>query len=177
MQEFLVALGFKVDNAGMERFQKTLQVTHKVVKDFVLTLSGLAVTMEEATRRTAKQFEGLFFLAQSTGVAAEKLKSVGFAFEQIGLSAGSFQEAVAGLAATIRENPALRTFTEQLTGQAYKGPQEALDQLADRYAKLLAMGRAGEWQLANYIKQLGLLGVSPQMIDRLARNRKELQQW
>jgi hypothetical protein len=176
IQEFMVALGFKVDKPSLDLFKKSLEDTHAVVKSFTATIVGLAVAMEEATRRTARQFENLFFLSQQTGIAADQLKAAQFAFSQLGGGADTFNNAIQSLAQTIRENPQLKNFTQVLTGETYHDPKQAMEALARHLKELIDKGPAAAGEMAQYLKAVEqYLHISGQTLYGIALNLDQIQ--
>jgi GH24 family phage-related lysozyme (muramidase) len=112
LKEFLVKIGFKVDEQKYKRFQESMGSTAKnaadMTKNFVKLgeaslLAGTA--MGTALTAAAKQLEGLYFASQRTGASAKELQTFSFAAEQVGVSAEQARAAVEGLAVTRRTSP------------------------------------------------------------------------
>ena len=138
IQDFLVGLGFKIDQASAKRFKDTLDHGARQVKEFRLALLGLAIGVEEAVRRTTRSFEQLFFAAKSTGVSARDISNLQYAFKEIGLSAEAANADIASLAATLRE-PAFKGQVEALVGPV-KDAGDAFIKLAQKYAEAVKAG-------------------------------------
>jgi hypothetical protein len=62
IRSYLINLGFKLDEPGLRKFNEQIVKTHHVVRDFSIAFAGFAIGIEEAIRRTARQFENLFYL-------------------------------------------------------------------------------------------------------------------
>src|SRR3954463_7111843 len=107
IRSFLVGLGFKIDEPGLRRFNESIVKTHHAVRDFSLAFAGFAIGIEEAIRRTARQFENLFYLSQQTGISVANLKSINFALGQIGLSAEANNQAISSMTLSLIKNPGL----------------------------------------------------------------------
>src|SRR4051812_5129384 len=110
IRSFLVGLGFKIDEPGLRRFNESIVKTHHAVRDFSLAFAGFAIGIEEAIRRTARQFENLFYLSQQTGISVKNLQTLGFAFGQIGSSADQMKQTVAAFTSTLMDSQGMRAF-------------------------------------------------------------------
>lgn len=176
IKEFLVSLGFKLDQAGLARFTGALQGTHKVVRDFAVGITAMAAAAEEAIRRTARQYENLFYLSQQTGVAVRDLQQAQFAFSQIGLSAGDATNAISSLATAFKDSPGLRGLAQGLVPGA-KDANETVEGLALQYRKLMdQFGESGprlEVAAVGLRRMIEALHLDPNVIEQQGRNWKE----
>jgi hypothetical protein len=105
IQEFLVELGFKVDQEGERKLNSTLATT--LVKTHLI-----ADGIEEASRaiaryvqETAKHFESLQWSSERTGASVQHLQSLAYSFSQIGLSAQGAGATVEAFAKSLRTQP------------------------------------------------------------------------
>ena len=107
LREFLVKIGFKIDETKYRDFQESMRTTAKNAVEMSKTAVAAATTMGAAIHIVATQMEGLYFATRRTGASAMELKELGFAAEQVGVSAEQARGAVEGLAAARRTNPDL----------------------------------------------------------------------
>lgn len=107
LKEFLVSLGFKVDDASWKRFQggvarATSDVT-TLGAEAVATATAIGVMVEQVARR----YEDLYYVGQRTSSLVSGLKEYRHGMEQIGVSAEAATGALESFSATARLNPAL----------------------------------------------------------------------
>lgn len=114
LKEFVVKLGFKLDQQQLKNFQEGMRGiaarSTELTKSFIALgeASALSITaVGTALTAASKQLEGLYFSSQRTGASAKELQTFSFAAEQIGVSAEQARAAVEGLAAARRTNPGL----------------------------------------------------------------------
>lgn len=107
LKEFLVKIGFKVDEQKFRNFQEAMRVTAKNAMEMGKTTLAASTVMGTSLKLIGQQMEGLYYAAQRTGASAAHLKEFSFAASQVGVSAEQAQNAIEGLAAARRTNPGL----------------------------------------------------------------------
>ena len=107
LKEFLVKIGFKIDETKYRDFQESMRVTAKNAVEMSKTALAATTVMGAGLKAVAQQMESLYFATRRTGASATELKELGFAAEQVGVSAEQARGAVEGLAAARRTNPGL----------------------------------------------------------------------
>ena len=105
IKEFLVALGFKSDEASLKKFTNGIATATKSVVGLALAIEGTAVTVSIGVARWASSLEALYFASIRTGSAASNLKAFDRAAQSFGTSAGEALASVEGLARFMRNNP------------------------------------------------------------------------
>lgn len=75
IREFLVALGFKVDEKGLKNFNAGVEQATKGVIRLVSTIQGAALSVGAGVSAFASKLERLYFVSQRTGAAATSLKA------------------------------------------------------------------------------------------------------
>ncbi|EKS9840582.1 mannosyl-glycoprotein endo-beta-N-acetylglucosamidase [Burkholderia cepacia] len=106
IREFLVALGFKVDEKGLKSFKEGVEGTTKGVKQLIATVSGAALTVSAGVAAFASKLERLYFVSQRTGASATNLRGFEFAARNMGVSAEAATGTIENLARFLRNNPA-----------------------------------------------------------------------
>lgn len=110
LKEYLVALGFRIDDASYKKFKSAVATTTKDVAALgavtVSTATAIAVSVEEV----ARQYEGLYYASQRTRASVNDLKSYQFGMKQIGIEAGQSQAAIESFATAQRRNPGVKAF-------------------------------------------------------------------
>lgn len=105
IREFLVSLGFKLDQPGLKRFTSAIDGATKSVFKLAAAVEVTAVAISAGIARWASNLEALYFAAQRTGSTATQLKALDLAARNLGANAGEAQAAVEGLASALRTNP------------------------------------------------------------------------
>ena len=113
LQEFLVSLGFKVDEQTFRKFKETLAVINKEALSLGAALVGVAAAVVTATEKTAEQFSKLEFASQRSDTTVKGLNSIAFGFSQIGINADQARGMVENFATLIRIKSGM---AEMLTG-------------------------------------------------------------
>jgi len=110
LKEFLVKLGFNVDQGGLGRFvggvTKATEVTTALGVAAVTTTTAIVKSVEII----AQQWERLYYIGQRTGVTAQGLLSVGYAASQIGVGADEALGSLETLSSLMRTNPGIDAF-------------------------------------------------------------------
>lgn len=107
LREYLIALGFHVDENGWKGFNAKIQQSGKNVAALGAQTVATAAEIGVAVEKVAKHYEELYYVSQRTGQSAAFLKSNEFGMRQIGLSADQARSAVEGMAASMRLNPGI----------------------------------------------------------------------
>ena len=107
LKEYLVRLGWKVDESGYRRFSEMMQATGKRFVEVGKTSLAASTVLGASLQRIGGQLESLYYASKRTGASAAELREFAFAASQIGVSAEQAQSAIEGLAAARRTNPGL----------------------------------------------------------------------
>ncbi|HFD8278623.1 TPA: hypothetical protein ACF6GX_005373 [Raoultella ornithinolytica] len=114
LKDFLISLGFKVDNQSFIDFDhKVINITDKVVK-LGATVSAAALGVVAFTAKIAQASDQLYWASQRTGATVEGIKRVGYAVSQMGGSADAARGSLENLARFIRTNPGAEGFLNRL---------------------------------------------------------------
>lgn len=105
IKDFLVALGFKTDNAGLAKMQGALQGVELKAKSLNMALGALAVGAVLAVRQTASELDKLYFSSKRIGASAENINAYGNAISQMGGSAEDAIGTLESLAEKMRNSP------------------------------------------------------------------------
>jgi hypothetical protein len=104
IQEFLVSLGFKIDEAGMKKFDNTLSGTTKGFVGMAATVIAAGVAIDKFVMHFADGLEKLYYQSIRTGSTAQNLMSFGQAAAQVGLDADTLKQSVTGMQAAIENS-------------------------------------------------------------------------
>ena len=142
MRDYLVSLGFKVDEAGLKKFTSGIAGAAKGVGLLVAAVEGAALTVGAAVAAFASNMEALYFASQRTGASASNLKAFEKAAQNLGAGAGEALQSVESLASFMRNNPGSEGFIQSLgvqTRDANGKLRDTVDitaDLGDRFAKM-----------------------------------------
>lgn len=124
MQEYLVSLGFSVDQAKARSFQDVLKGTASSAAKLSGEVVAAGIAMTEMVEQVAKQFSDLYYMSQRTGATVTNLQAVSYAATQVGVSASEAQGAIESFASAMRRQPGLRSLFQGVTGRAATGDAE-----------------------------------------------------
>ncbi|KVP77535.1 mannosyl-glycoprotein endo-beta-N-acetylglucosamidase [Burkholderia ubonensis] len=156
IREFLVALGFKVDEKGLKKFKEGVEDTTKGVKQLITTISGAALTVSAGVAAFASKLERLYFVAQRTGASATSLRGFEFAARNMGVSAEAATGTIENLARFLRNNPAGEGYLATLgvqTRNANGELRDTVDIMSDLGA---ALAKKPTWLASQYGSILGI---------------------
>ena len=156
IREFLVGLGFKVDEAGQKRFAEGVEAaTFKVIK-LGLAAKAAAASVVASVGVIADQMEALYFASQRTGAAVANIQALGFAAAQMGSSAEAARGSLESLARFMRNSPGAEGLLHSIGVQtreangALRDTTEIMGDLGGRFAAM-------PYYLANaYAQALGI---------------------
>lgn len=156
IREFLVALGFKVDEKGLKKFNDGVEQATKGVKQLVTTITASALTLGVGVSALASKLENLYFVSKRTGAAASSLKAFDFAARNLGISSETAFGAVESLAKFLRNNPAGEGYLATLgvqTRNANGELRDTVDILSDLGAEL---AKRPTWLASQYGQTFGI---------------------
>lgn len=144
LREYLVSLGFNVDQAKLRSFNAAIKDTSKTMEALGAEVVGTTAALVEMVDRVARQFSDLYYLSQQTKSTVASLDAVSYAAQQVGISSEEATSAVANFAAQMRHNPGIRNLVEGMVG---KGDPEAqmrgiIKRLSSQYPEYVAIAMA-----------------------------------
>lgn len=107
IKEFLVALGYKIDDQGFKRFTDSISRSTREAAELGATVTTTATAIGIAVEKIARQYEDLYYASQRTGATVMGLRATQFGFKQIGSDAATARSSVEAFAASIRTNPGI----------------------------------------------------------------------
>lgn len=165
IKEFLVALGYKVDESAMKKFTHGISTATKAVENLGFRVEATALAVAYGVMRFASNLEQLYFAAQRTNSSADSLKAFDLAARNFGASIEEAQGSVEGLAAFLRNNPGGENVVAGWLGTVGLSAKDANGQLLQGTALMAQLGKMfaiqrgqGQTYLANQIA--GQLGIS-----------------
>lgn len=114
IKDFLVSLGFDIDQAGANKFEAVLKgVTANVLKVGAV-VEGAALSIVGFTTQIANGLDKVYWASQRTGASVQGIKALGYAAAQTGASAESAMSSLEGLSSFMRSNPGAEGFLNRL---------------------------------------------------------------
>jgi len=156
MRDYLMSLGFKVDEAGYKKFTNGIETATKSVVKLVATVQAAALTIGAGVAAFASNLEALYFASQRVGASATNLKALEKSAQNFGVASGEALQTVQSLARFLRENPGGEGFLQSLgvqTKDANGNLRDTVEITADLGAKLAQMPT---YLAAQYGKMFGI---------------------
>ncbi|ENK8668127.1 lytic transglycosylase [Salmonella enterica] len=114
IKDFLVSLGFGIDEAGYEKFESVLAgVTANAIKTG-LAVEGAALSVVAFTAKIASGLDNLYWASQRTGATVQGIQSIGYAVSQVGGSVDAARSSLESLSRFVRNNPGAEGFLNRL---------------------------------------------------------------
>ncbi|HCX6044676.1 TPA: transglycosylase SLT domain-containing protein [Escherichia coli] len=137
IKDFLVSLGFDIDQAGANKFEAVLKgVTANVLKVGAV-VEGAALSIVGFTTQIANGLDKIYWASQRTGTSVQGIKALGYAASQTGASAESAMSSLEGLAGFMRSNPGAEGFLNRLGVQT----RDASGKMRDTAAIFTGVGQ------------------------------------
>ncbi|AJY40721.1 mannosyl-glycoprotein endo-beta-N-acetylglucosamidase [Burkholderia humptydooensis] len=156
IREFLVALGFKVDEKGLKNFKEGVEGTTKGVKLLIATVSGAALTVGAGVAAFASKLERLYFVSQRTGASATNLRGFEFAARNMGISTEAATGTIENLARFLRNNPAGEGYLATLGVQTRNANGELRDTVDIMSDLGKSLANKPTWLASQYGNILGI---------------------
>lgn len=137
IKDFLISLGFDIDQAGANKFEAVLKgVTANVLKVGAV-VEGAALSIVGFTTQIANGLDKIYWASQRTGASVQGIKALGYAALQTGASAESAMSSLEGLAGFMRSNPGAEGFLNRLGVQT----RDASGKMRDTAAIFTGVGQ------------------------------------
>ncbi|HBV7126753.1 TPA: transglycosylase SLT domain-containing protein [Escherichia coli] len=137
IKDFLVSLGFDIDQAGANKFEAVLKgVTANVLKVGAV-VKGSALSIVGFTTQIANGLDKIYWASQRTGASVQGIKALGYAASQTGASAESAMSSLEWLAGFMRSNPGAEGFLNRLGVQT----RDASGKMRDTAAIFTGVGQ------------------------------------
>lgn len=114
IKDFLVSLGFEIDEAGARKFDSVLAGTTLNAIKMGLAIEGAALSVLAYTAKIAAGLDQLYWASQRTGATVQGIKAIGYAVSQVGGSAEAAQGSLESLARFVRNTPGAEGFLNRL---------------------------------------------------------------
>ncbi|EPG9590169.1 hypothetical protein MEW78_002638 [Klebsiella pneumoniae] len=114
LKDFLISLGFKVDEAGARKFDAVVAGTTLKAIELGVKVEASALSVVAFTAKIASGLDDLYWASQRTGATVEGIKQIGYAVSQVGGSVDGARGSLENLARFMRNNPGAEGFLNRL---------------------------------------------------------------
>lgn len=117
LKEFLVKLGFKVDEPGIKKFSSGVEDVTKIALTTGKAVLGVGIAAQAMVVNFSNAMEKLYYSSRRTGAAVENIQALEFGSRKVGIAAGVAQAALEQMTASARTNPGLRGLMDKMLGK------------------------------------------------------------
>lgn len=114
IREFLVSLGFKVDESGLRKFKEGVGSATKVSKELGVTAVEAAGAVTAAITAIAQQYEDLYFTSLRTQTTVSTFRTFEYGSRAIGISAEQAASSLEQLNLQMKLNPGREALANML---------------------------------------------------------------
>ncbi|EHI0845255.1 hypothetical protein J1H46_000863 [Escherichia coli] len=114
LKDFLISLGFNVDEAGAKKFDAVVAGTTLKAIELGVKVEAAALSVVAFTAKIASGLDDLYWASQRTGATVEGIKQIGYAVSQVGGSVDGARGSLENLARFMRNNPGAEGFLNRL---------------------------------------------------------------
>jgi len=114
IKDFLVSLGFQIDDAGARKFDSVLAGTTANVLKAGAAVEATALTVVAFTAKIASGLDNLYWMSQRTGATVNGIRQIGYAVSQMGGSVEAARGSLESLSRFMRNNPGSEGFLNRL---------------------------------------------------------------
>ncbi|MFU2318925.1 transglycosylase SLT domain-containing protein [Rahnella sp. PCH160] len=137
LKDFLISLGFDVDDAGAKKFDSVVAgVTANVLK-MGAVVEAAAGTILLFTTKIAAGLDDLYWASQRTGASVAGIRALGYAASQMGGSVDGARSSLESLSRFVRNNPGAEGFLNRLGVQT----RDASGNMRDMSAVFTGVGQ------------------------------------
>ncbi|MBU0210881.1 hypothetical protein [Klebsiella pneumoniae] len=114
LKDFLISLGFKVDEAGARKFDAVVAGTTLKAIELGAKVELAAASVVAFTAKIASGLDNLYWASQRTGATVQGIKQIGYAVSQMGGSVDAARGSLENLSRFVRNNPGAEGFLNRL---------------------------------------------------------------
>ncbi|MBS0877994.1 MULTISPECIES: hypothetical protein [unclassified Tatumella] len=114
IKDFLVSLGFQVDQSGQHKFEQTLASVTLKAAAMATAVEATALSVVAFTAKIASGLDNLYWASQRTGATVAGIQAIGYAASQVGGSVEGARSSLESLARFMRNNPGSEGFLNRL---------------------------------------------------------------
>jgi hypothetical protein len=177
IKEFLIGLGFKIDDEKQKKFNQSIDQSTRVVQGLGKAIAVATAAVATGIVEMSDKLESLFYVSQRSNATVSNLQALEYAAGQIGVGADRATASVQNLARAIYLQPGnegliagLGVQTREANGQLRDTTKIALDLVAT----LKKMGEPGTPGFAVAAQYAAALGIDPDSLQLMMKNLDQL---
>lgn len=116
IKEFLVGLGFAVDDQQQRKFSGAITAAEKNVAAMAAAATAAGVAVVAAVEKFARSGDRIYWLGQRAGASASGIENMAYAASQLGSSAESAYGSIESFGRFLQSSPGAKQFVERWTG-------------------------------------------------------------
>ncbi len=114
IKDFLISLGFQVDESGARKFDATIANTTLQAVKLGAAVEAAAFSVVAYAAKVASSLDSLYWASQRTGATVAGIQQIGFAVSQLGGTVAGARSSLESLAHFMRNNPGAEGFLNRL---------------------------------------------------------------
>lgn len=114
IKDFLISLGFQVDEAGARKFDSVIAGTTLQAIKLGTAVEAAALSVVAYTAKIASGLDNLYWSSQRTGATVAGIQQIGFAVSQMGGTVDGARSSLENLARFVRNSPGAEGFLNRL---------------------------------------------------------------
>ncbi len=176
LREYLLLLGFKIDEAGHNKFDLTVGKSTGKVGGMAAQALQAGRAINNMVTQFARSMERMYYASIKADSTASNLAAITYGAKQIGISSEAMQGAIEKVAMSLRMNPGMIAFAESF-GVAVKGRDvsDVAKDLVKAWSKLPFYQGASIAQMFGISPEEYLLwSKQTEQLDKLAAAQKEI---
>jgi hypothetical protein len=170
LKEFLVAIGFQVDEGKYKKTKKTLDGVEKAIAGIGAVIGTVVAAVKVGVEDMEDELEGLYFASQRIGSSVREIKAAGFAIGQMGGNSKAAVQSIENLAEAIRSNPSMEGLLNGLGVRTREGNGELRGRV-EIFRDLAKQLQAMDYRVAK--QRAELLGIDPNTLQAIRRGELE----
>lgn len=181
IKEFLVALGFKIDEGGLKKFSGAVAGATKGVLAIGAAAAAAGAAVFAFAEQAANKFEDLYYASQRAGTTVQNLQALQFAFSMTGMNANAAAGMLSTFAMSMRMNPGIEGLLQHFgvvtkIGGKMRDTSEMMHDFVTRMKQLPFFVAARFAQMLGISpEQLWQMEVGQEAQDRAVSHMKEMQ--
>lgn len=179
IREYLVSLGFKVDETSLKKFTDGLSKAKDLAMEVAAGVAGAAVAGVVMVEKFGDSMEKLYFASLRTKASVANIQALRFAAEQVGVSADTAQASLENMAQVMRTTPGMRAVLDAYVGHSTAN-EDQVQAMMELLNKLQKMPHFQATQIASlfgideqtlYMMEMSLPAMKKAMAERKKINQ------
>lgn len=173
IKAFLIQIGFQVKKGEQTAALGALTSVGKAAFGVASALTALATAAAAAATAVAASFDKLYYVSQRTNTSVQNIRSLSYAFGQVGGSSDQAVGAIESFQRAMRTNPGVGSFVRSL-GVATEAGGKARDNLDVLMDSIDAIQKRTKGQQFAGAQMAAILGMDEHTYDMMLRFRNEI---